>query len=175
MEHTKTLLLTPWYFPIQVLRWEDAVKMRYEGTIDVVAEYDETISSPSITWKMPAVVRLKKLKTQPRQRNGVKFSRQNVYMRDSYCCQYCGNRFDLSKLSYDHVTPKSAGGRRCWTNIVTACRPCNLRKADRTCDESGMWPRKMPAHPSSLPLARPMIDLSAAPDEWHEFLGAWSI
>jgi hypothetical protein len=57
---------------------------------------------------------------------------------------------------------------------VTACRSCNLRKADRTCDESGMWPLKTPVHPASLPLARPVIDLSVAPDEWHEFLGAWS-
>ena len=59
---TRTLLLTPWYIPIQVLHWQDAIKMVYEETVDVVVEYDEDVRSPSVTWKMPAVVRLRKLK-----------------------------------------------------------------------------------------------------------------
>ena len=57
--HTRTLLLSPYYLPLKILRWQDAVKMKYEGTADVVAEYDDVISSPSVTWKMPAVMRLK--------------------------------------------------------------------------------------------------------------------
>jgi RNA polymerase sigma-54 factor len=57
---TRTLLLTAWYFPMRVLSWQDAVKMIYEGTVDVLAEYDEEIRSPSVTWKSPAVVRLRR-------------------------------------------------------------------------------------------------------------------
>jgi hypothetical protein len=75
--HTKTLLLAPWYFPIKILRWQDAVKMKYEEIVDVVVEYDDEIRSPSVTWRVPAVVRLRKMaKTDVR---GVKFSRRNVY------------------------------------------------------------------------------------------------
>ena len=171
---TRTLLLAPWYLPLQVLHWHDAVKMIYEGTVDVVVEYNEQISSPSITWQMPAVVRLKRLNGRKEQRNGVKFSRQNVYMRDAYRCQYCGDRFVAAQLSYDHVVPKSAGGRRTWTNIVTACKPCNLRKADRRCDDAGMWPLRSPVQPATLPLHPPIIDVLNAPDEWRDFLGAWA-
>lgn len=169
----KTLLLTPWFFPSKILHWEDAVKMIYEGVVEVVAEYDDVIRSPSVTWQMPAVIRLKKLDRR-RVKNGIKFSRQNVYARDGYCCQYCGERFKEDDLSYDHVVPKSAGGRRSWTNIVTACKPCNLRKANRSCDQAGMWPRREPVQPTSLPLLGPRIDPATAPDEWQEYLGAWA-
>lgn len=168
----RTLLLTPWYFPTKILRWEDAIKMVYEGTVDVVSEYEETVASPSVTWHVPAVLRLRKLGS--RSKHSIKFSRQNVYARDGYRCQYCGERFQSQDLSYDHVVPKSAGGRRNWTNIVTACKPCNGRKANRTCDESGMWPLNAPVPPTSLPISGPTIDPATAPEEWQDFLGAWA-
>jgi 5-methylcytosine-specific restriction endonuclease McrA len=166
----RTLLLTPYYFPIGILRWEDAVKMRYEGTADVVAEYEQTVSSPSVTWRVPAVIRLRRMPAG--KKRGIKFSRSNVYQRDGHRCQYCGNRLAESVLSYDHVVPRAAGGRTCWENIVTACRPCNTRKGCRTCDESGMWPLNEPRRPKSLPVQGPRIDREAAPVEWQAFLPA---
>lgn len=166
----RTLLLSPWYFPLKILRWEDAIKMRYEGTVDVVAEYDEVIRSPSVTWRVPAVVRLRRM---PRSsKRAVKFSRANVYQRDGYRCQYCGERFRANELSYDHVVPRKAGGRTCWENIVTACRPCNAKKDSMGCDEAGMWPRVAPYRPTSLPLTSPIIDRDTAPEEWRAFLPA---
>lgn len=170
---TRTLLLTPWYIPIQILHWQDAIKMIYEQTVDVVVEYDEEVRSPSVTWKMPAVIRLRKLKRE-RKQSSVKFSRANVYARDDKRCQYCGERFDESELSYDHVVPKRAGGRRTWTNIVTACRSCNFRKGSLSCDEAGMWPIRSPRVPSSLPITGPRLDLGTAPEEWQDYLGAWA-
>lgn len=169
----RTLLLTPWYTPKTILHWQDAIKMMYEETVDVVVSYDEDIRSPSVTWKMPAVVRLRKL-ARKTQRGAVKFSRQNVYARDRYTCQYCSNRFEHEDLSYDHVVPKSAGGRRTFTNIVTACKACNLRKANMTCDQAGMFPLRAPFEPKSLPLLGPRIDAETAPDEWQDYLGAWA-
>lgn len=167
MEH-RTLLLTPWYFPVKILRWQDAVKMRYEGTVDVVAEYEEEIRSPSVTWKTPAVVRLRKMARSDKR--AVKFSRVNVYQRDGYRCQYCRKKFAARELSYDHVVPRSAGGRTDWNNIVSSCKVCNSRKGNRTCDESGMWPAVPPACPRSLPVSGPHIDVEKAPPEWIAFL-----
>lgn len=164
----RTLLLTAWYFPIKILQWQDAIKMVYEETVDVVAEYDETISSPSVTWNMPAVIRLKKMTRTTKQ--GVKFSRTNVYSRDKHTCQYCGHRFPYRQLSYDHVVPRASGGQTVWTNIVTACKPCNSRKDDKSCDEAGMWPRTMPKRPKSLPMTSPQMDVDKIPEEWLPFL-----
>ena len=140
--------------------------MRYEETVDVVVEYDDEIRSPSVTWKVPAVVRLRKMaKTDSR---GVKFSRRNVYQRDGYRCQYCGEKKPARELSYDHVVPRCAGGRTVWENIVSACKSCNARKDDQTCDEAGMWPLTRPRRPATMPLAPPLFDRDV-PIEWQGF------
>jgi 5-methylcytosine-specific restriction endonuclease McrA len=170
---TRTLLLTPWFFPVKILRWEDAVKMKYEQTIDVIVEYDEDVCSPSIRWKMPAVIRLKKMSTGNKKK-GVKFSRVNVYQRDGFKCQYCGHKFSIQHLSYDHVVPRKAGGRTIWENIVTACKPCNSRKDCRSTDESGMFPLKWPKRPDSLPLMPPVVDLQKVPTEWVDYLQSYA-
>ncbi len=167
----RTLLLTPWYFPIKVLRWQDAVKMRYENTADVVAEYEDEISSPSVTWRIPAVIRLRRMPVG--NKRGIKFSRSNVYQRDGYRCQYCppsAGRRAASDLTFDHVVPRAAGGRTTWDNIVTACRSCNLRKGNKRCDDIGMFPLNAPLRPRFLPLAGPRIERESAPEEWHAFL-----
>jgi 5-methylcytosine-specific restriction endonuclease McrA len=164
---TRTLLLTAWYFPIRVLQWQDAVKMIYEGTVDVLAEYDEVLRSPSTTWMMPAVVRLRR--SVGRHRHGLKFSRMNVFLRDRFRCQYCGQPFRWGELTFDHLVPRSRGGRTEFRNIVTACKPCNTRKANRTCDEAGMFPLNVPRQPDSLPLGLPVL-LGAIPSEWAPFV-----
>lgn len=163
----RTLLLTPWYFPHKILRWEDAVTMIFKGTVDVVVEYDEEIRSPSVSIKAPAVIRLRK--PIGAMKKGVKFSRINVYTRDRFRCQYCGGKFRMGELSYDHVVPRKSGGRTDWENIVTCCRPCNDRKADKTCDEASMWPLREPARPKTLPLTPPYLDPRTMPEEWQGF------
>lgn len=164
----RTLLLTPWYFPLRIIRWQDAVKMMYEETVDVIVSYSEIIRSPSVEWRTPAVIRLHRLPYK--HKRGTKFSRINVYTRDSFTCQYCVKKFPWKDLSYDHVVPRSSGGRTEWTNIVTACKKCNCRKSNRTCDESGMFPVNDPIVPRSLPINSEIgIASDAVPDEWKPF------
>lgn len=413
---TRTLLLSSYYLPVRVLHWQDAIKMVYEGTVRVVVEYDETVSSPSVTWKVPAVIALKR-SVRKYVKGAVKFSRRNVYARDSFRCQYClvpehkvltsdlrwvplgdmrpgdtvvgfdehsrgpgccrrfvesvveshafedaeiyrvilddgtmfkvtsehrwlartspdgfskwvttahlygkyvprffdpwrseetrdagwlagifdgegwlgkrkmnlaaaqnpglvlehikralssrgfgftlavvsgkcirvhvtgsnrdrarllgairperlietfkvgmlgrlettqvprvvsispagrgqivkmktssatfiaegfahhncGGHFSEEELTYDHVVPKSGGGRRTWTNIVSSCRPCNSRKGNRSCDDSGMFPRRSPEEPNVMEILSPVIDPSNAPEEWLDFLGGMTL
>ncbi|MBM4364502.1 MAG: HNH endonuclease [Deltaproteobacteria bacterium] len=164
----RTLLLSAWYLPQRVIAWEDAVKLVYLGSVDVLAEYDEVIRSPSVTWRTPAVIRQRR--AVPPRALGVRFSRANVYLRDSYTCQYCTRTFPERELTMDHVVPRSRGGRRAFTNIVTACRPCNSRKANRTCDQAGMFPLRAPHHPRALPLDRAIAAAYGAPVEWQPYL-----
>jgi 5-methylcytosine-specific restriction endonuclease McrA len=164
----RALLLTSWYFPHKIIRWQDAVRLYYQDKADIVASYDEVIRSPSTSMQMPAVVRLRRHLSK--RKSGVKFSRINVYARDDFRCQYCGKRFRMRQLSYDHVVPRACGGRTTWDNIVTACRPCNSRKDDRTCDEAGMWPLKEPVRPRSLPMVSPIAGIRQPPPEWLPYL-----
>lgn len=167
MEH-RTLVLTNWFFPYQILRWQDAVRLIYVESARVVASYDEDICSPSVTWKTPAVIALNN-SVKPHKK-GVKFSRFNVFNRDRFMCQYCGIKLPMRLLTYDHMVPRDKGGKTTWKNIVTACKPCNSVKGRKTCDEVGMFPRNLPVQPKTLPLASPVTDISRAPAEWLPFL-----
>ena len=165
----KTLLLTPWGSPKDVIHWHDAVKLKWEDTADVVSEYDIEICSPSVTWKVPAVMRLRSLPSYGKRQ--IKFSKQNVFIRDRYTCQYCGkNNIPVDQLTYDHVTPRSRGGKTDWTNITTACKRCNARKADLTCAQADMYPINKPVKPKTLPFEPSIVDLERAPKEWLDYI-----
>lgn len=161
----RTLLLTPWFSPHAILSWKDAVTMKYEGTVDVVSEYDEDVSSPSITWKLPSILRLKHLPHVKHREP--KFSRRGVFIRDQFCCQYCGKACTTKQLTVDHIIPRSKGGKTDWFNLVAACHKCNSVKADKSCKQSGMFPASVPSKPKSLPFE---IDKSSVPKEWLAYL-----
>jgi 5-methylcytosine-specific restriction endonuclease McrA len=147
--------------------------MKYLGKVDIVAEYDDEISSPSVTWKMPAVVRLRK-EVRVHKR-GAKFSREGIYARDKFTCQYCNKNFGAKNLTLDHVIPKSQGGRKSWDNIVTCCAPCNKKKANKTPDQSGMFPRNRPVKPKNLPLLGPSLKEENVPNIWVETMASLGI
>jgi 5-methylcytosine-specific restriction endonuclease McrA len=165
-----TLVLDQGYQPHRIVSWQRAVMMLFDGKVEVVEEYDDDIRSVSITIKMPAVVRL--LNTLRHRRKGVKFSRINVAMRDKFTCQYCAKKLPLKRLNYDHVVPRSKGGRTVWENIVMACYGCNGRKADRTPEQAGMRLISFPVKPKSLPLTSFRIDVtgSSVPEAWANWL-----
>jgi 5-methylcytosine-specific restriction endonuclease McrA len=98
------------------------------------------------------------------------FTRRNLYQRDDYTCQYCGRRTGAERLSIDHVTPRSKGGRTCWENCVLACVRCNTSKADRTLKESGLRLLRQPRRPRWSPYLS-----MTAPDRlesWQRFTPA---
>jgi len=68
-----------------------------------------------------------------------------VFLRDRFQCQYCGSTHDLT---FDHVIPRSKGGLTTWENVVAACAPCNLRKANRMPSEIKMFPHQAPYAPT---------------------------
>ncbi len=146
-----------------------AVTMLFTEKVDLIVAYpDETIKSPSIEIKAPAVIKLRKY-TDPNKKV-IKFSRQNIYARDGYKCGYCGEKFPFKELTYDHVIPRSHGGPTNFTNIVAACYPCNSKKRNRTPQQSGMYPRVAPYKPKTLPVSPPLVDINTCPEEWVPFL-----
>ncbi len=162
-----SLLLNVWMLPQRIIPWHEAITLWYLGKVDVLEEYDELVSSPSLSVPLPAVVRLRRQVTGFRR--GVKFSRANVFSRDGYQCQYCGVRKIKSELSFDHVLPRTCGGRTGWENIVTACRPCNLRKRNRTPDQAGMRLLRPPIRPASLPIEPMSFGGREIPEEWRGY------
>ena len=106
----------------------------------VIEETRDYMVHPS--YRCPSVVRLKDYRHIPRRL--MVLSHKNIYLRDSYVCQYCGVRFSAGNLSWDHVIPESRGGATRYENLVTCCKPCNHRKGDRTPEEAGMELLRVP-------------------------------
>lgn len=164
----QTLVLDQGYQPHRVVSWQRAIHMLFDGKIEILESYDEDIRSVTLTIKMPAVVRL--LQRVRGRRQAVKFSRINVAVRDNYTCQYCGVKKPLSKLTYDHVTPRSQGGKTVWENIVMACEGCNATKSNRTPAQAKMTLRKAPVRPTFLPAVTMRFEMSSVPDSWMSWL-----
>ena len=134
------------YYPLSLWPWQEVVKSVFLERVDVVAEYDEFVHSPSITMRLPSVIALREFVKQDRQ---PAFTRFNVFLRDGFKCVYCGSHEDLT---VDHLIPRSKGGRTSWDNIVAACSPCNLRKGGRTPKQANMHLFETPIRPTSWQL-----------------------
>jgi 5-methylcytosine-specific restriction endonuclease McrA len=137
------------YFPLSVWSWQDTVKAVFLDRVSVLSEYEAEVHSPRVTMRLPSVIALKEYIPAARR---PAFTRFNVFLRDSFECQYCSGRKPTPELTFDHVIPRSRGGRTTWDNVVTACAPCNLRKGSKTPRECHMFPREVPRQPTSWEL-----------------------
>ena len=165
---TQTLMLSQGYEPIKVVSWQKAITMLTLGKVEVIEEYDKEIRSTSIVIKIPAVVRL--LNAFKRRKKAVRFSRINIYGRDRFRCQYCATKIAMGTGTYDHVVPKTLGGKTSWTNIVTCCEPCNSKKGGRTPSQANMRLRTRPVQPTWVPIMAIEVSQSSAPDAWRDYL-----
>ncbi len=164
----QVLLLNATYEPLIVINWKRAITLLFLGKVEVLEEYGQEIHSVSFSIKLPSVVRLLRMIKKPK--TPIKFSRQNIYARDKYKCQYCGKRFPSEDLTYDHVTPKARGGGTKWTNIVTCCISCNRKKGGRTPAEARMKLIRKPFCPKWVPVLRATIGFKQVPSSWRDYL-----
>jgi 5-methylcytosine-specific restriction endonuclease McrA len=136
------------YFPLSLWSWQDTLKAVFLDRVDVVAQYETKVRSTNFEMRLPSVV---SLKTYVSHSRSPAFTRFNVFLRDSFACQYCGSTArDL--LTFDHVIPRSQGGRTTWENIVAACSGCNIKKGGRTPREAKMLPARPPQRPTMFEL-----------------------
>jgi len=134
------------YFPLSLWPWQEAIKAAFLDRVTIVAEYDTLVHSPSIAMRLPSVVVLRDYVKPARY---PAFTRFNLFLRDEFTCQYCGAK---GEMTFDHVTPRSRGGRTTWENVVAACGHCNLRKASLTLRQAGMALNRLPRRPDAAEL-----------------------
>lgn len=193
----QTLVLSAGMQPLRVTGWEDAISLVFKGNAEVLEVYEDQIArlpielvdnhrsflqslhrsvedavDGMIQIMMPAVIRL--VKVFKRAKKKAKFSRINVFCRDHFKCQYCGFKCTpasaFKHLTYDHVVPRSQGGRTNWSNIVTACKKCNGTKANRTPEQAGMRLLSTPIQPKNLPITFHLRYRNAMPEMWKQYL-----
>ena len=120
------------YYPLSLWSWQDSIKSVFLNRVSIVSYYDRVVRSPSFSMKLPSVIALKDYIKPLRNPN---FTRFNVFLRDKFSCQYCGSK---NELTFDHLLPRSKGGKTNWENVVTACSSCNVQKGGRLLEKSGM-------------------------------------
>jgi 5-methylcytosine-specific restriction endonuclease McrA len=158
------------YQPVKLVNWQKALCLWFQGKVEVLEYHTDSVRSASNSFRLPSVLRLKRY-VSPRRSTRLRFSRENIYLRDNHICQYCSKKFPAKELTLDHVVPASKFGRKDWTNVVTACRPCNHRKANRTPIGAGMPLLNEPRIPHWLPVTQPHLRVDNMPDEWRLYIG----
>jgi 5-methylcytosine-specific restriction endonuclease McrA len=157
------------YFPLSLWSWQNSVKAVFLDRVNVVSEYDQAIHSPNWEMKIPSVISLKEYVYLSRR---PAFTRFNVFLRDQFACQYCSHSFPTPELTFDHVIPRSQGGRTEWSNVVAACSCCNLRKANKSVREAGMQLGRKPIQPTNhqLQQAGRRFPPNYLHESWRDFL-----
>lgn len=166
----RALILNSSCQPIKLVSWQKALLLWFQGKVEILEYHSVSARSVSADFKLPSVMRLKKY-VSPRKSTRLKFSRENIYLRDDFTCQYCAQQFPAKALTLDHVVPASKFGRKDWTNVVTACRECNHRKGNRTPLGAGMPLLNEPKIPTWLPVVQPQFLIEDMPEEWRPYLG----
>lgn len=116
------------WLPLSVISWEEAIKYMVLEKAAVLHFYDNwTVSSPRWSTQVPAVMMLHEYE---KRKTTVRFSKNNVFLRDKFNCQYCGVSVSKASATLDHVLPVSHGGKTTFENCVTACGPCNAQKGN---------------------------------------------
>ena len=161
------LVLNQNYEPLAVARVPRALALVGDGKAEVLEHGSAPIRTAASALPRPAVIRLVAYVRRPRPR--IRFSRQAVFRRDGYACQYCGGR--PRDLTLDHVLPRHRGGPDSWENVVAACRRCNGKKGGRTPEEARMRLRTEPRAPRPTPTA--LLGLDEVREAWRPYV-AWA-
>ena len=162
------LVLNQNYEPLNVCPARRAIVLIDRGKAEILEHREVAIASPTHRFPVPSVIRLIYLIKRPRPR--VKLSRREVFIRDRFTCQYCG--LESRDLTLDHVVPRHRGGKHSWDNLVSACKNCNHRKANRAPAEARMrlarTPKEPPAHSYYI-----FHQYLQQQQDWHKFIPAY--
>ena len=164
MLNLPVLVLNQNYDPLNVCNVRRAVVLLDVGKAELLTNGRGVLHTPLQAVPVPSVIRLMRLVHRPVLRR--RLSRREVFLRDGFACQYCGR--ESRELTVDHVVPRFRGGAHSWENMVSACIPCNHRKAGRIPREAGMHLRQEPRAPRPNPYHR--FTLGSLPEEWLQFI-----
>ena len=153
--------------PMSTLTWQDAIKYIVLDKATVLEWHEDWIVR-SARWETPVPAVLM-LKEYMKPKISVRFTKSNVFLRDLYTCQYCGDNVNRKTATLDHVLPVSHGGKTTYENCVTACGPCNSSKGNN----KKIKPKKAPHRPGYFELVerRKRMPFDLKHPEWAVYIG----
>jgi 5-methylcytosine-specific restriction endonuclease McrA len=164
----KILLLNSAFEPLNFINLRRAIRLYMNDKVDAISFWDSKIRTAEKELDFPSVLRLRKYYKIPFARG--KFNRKAVFRRDLYVCQYCQEQVTAGSATLDHIIPSARGGVNSWLNCVTACKPCNIKKRDRTPEEAGMALITAPIIPNKIITIDYILEKPKHPD-WQGYFG----
>ncbi len=161
----RALLISTIHEPIAFVSYRRIYSLLRREVADVVTEWSDDCIVPNV--QTPAILRLKNFILSRTAHKMCGYNRGVVFERDDYVCQYCSRKLTLRDSTIDHVIPRSRGGKNHWTNCVTSCKRCNLKKDDRTPEEAGMRLLRRPGLPSVTHFWLSDIRKKPSSEDWH--------
>ena len=162
------LVLNLNYVPVNVCTVRRAIVLVAKGKAEMLEQRSDAASANIRTFSAsltaPSIIRLVYLVKRPFAPR--RLSKKEVFLRDHYTCQYCGQR--SQHLTLDHVVPRRQRGPHTWDNVVAACSRCNLHKAGRTPEEANMKLRRPPTAPQPNPYR--ILENRTIREEWRPFI-----
>ncbi|MCY3507321.1 MAG: HNH endonuclease [Chloroflexi bacterium] len=165
MSGSLALVLNQNYEPLNVCNVRRALVLVLRGKAEVIETAKGAIHSANRHFALPSVIRMVYYVRRPRPK--LRLSRREVFARDGWACAYCGRA--SKDLTLDHVVPRYRGGTHSWDNLVSACKPCNHRKAGRTPAEARMRLRTRPAEPR-VPIYHSYLQYLRRYQGWGKFI-----
>jgi 5-methylcytosine-specific restriction endonuclease McrA len=162
------LVLNANFEPLNVCDMRRAIGLIILEKASMVENGRGVIQTIDRSFPRPSIIRLQRMIKRPRPE--VRLTRREVFRRDHFTCQYCGE--NTHNLTIDHVLPRHLGGKQSWENVVTACAACNHKKGGRPLRESGMRLRNEPTSPpnSAIYLYHHYLEKNRS---WQIFLSGW--
>lgn len=154
------------WLPLSVISWEEAIKYMVLDKAAVLDFYeDKIVRSANWSTRVPAVMMLYEYE---KRKATVRYSKSNVFLRDKFCCQYCGTKVTRATATLDHVLPVSHGGKTTFKNTVTACATCNANKGNN----KKIKPKVAPYKPNYYQLVenRRSMDWQFVHHSWKTYL-----
>lgn len=160
--------------PLSVVSWQTAMRLIFTDKVKILKEYDNwVVRSQTMSMKVPSIVIMS---DQVKYRKQLKYSRNNVYIRDNFTCQLqttsrckqAHGKVKLSELTIDHIVPRSRGGKTSWLNVCTACKECNSEKGN----DATIIPKKPPTKPSYYEILakRKTLPITIRDEEWKFYI-----
>jgi len=162
------LVLNANYEPLNVCNTRRAMGLLIMEKAVMISNGRGVIRTPSTTFLRPSVIRLGYMVHRPRPH--VTLTKQEIFQRDNYICQYCGRSGGV--LTIDHVMPRHRGGKHSWKNLVTACQDCNRRKGGKSTQVAHMRLLRQPFEPPATAtyLYRRYLKTN---QDWLTFVQGW--
>tara|TARA_B100000315_G_scaffold166635_1_gene155217 strand:+ start:1124 stop:1645 length:522 start_codon:yes stop_codon:yes gene_type:complete len=158
------LVLNQNYQPLNICNVRRAFVLIERGKAELVTDGRGLVRCVATSYPAPSVIRLVYMVKRPVMRR--RLSRQAIFYRDGFTCQYCGQK--TRQLTLDHIVPRSRNGPHVWENVVSACIPCNHHKAGLSPREAKMRLLRKPSTPRPNPYY--MFHHRAILDEWRPFI-----